>query len=107
MDPARRECVLARVQALCRKSEVAGRLTAAIEVEATRGDREQLLRDLDVRLNVAVNTVDFLARPIDEVIAEIRRDLGLEPKVVAARGAIDEDEEEPDDEGLERRRPER
>ncbi|HEY2661279.1 MAG TPA: hypothetical protein VGI79_16280 [Caulobacteraceae bacterium] len=98
MDPARRERVLARVQALCRKSEMAGRLTAAIEVETARGDRERLLRDLDVRLDVAVNTIDFLARPIDEVIAEIRYDLGLGPKVVAARGAVDEDEG-PDDEG--------
>ncbi|HEY2661615.1 MAG TPA: hypothetical protein VGI79_17985 [Caulobacteraceae bacterium] len=98
MDPARRECVLARVQALCRKSEVAGRLTAAIDVQATKGDRERLLRDLDVRPDVAVNTGDFLARPTDKVIADIRRDLGLELKAVASKAPLDDDDG-PDDEG--------
>ncbi len=96
MDQARGERVVARVKALCRKSELAGRLTAAIEIEAERGERERLLRDLDGRLDVAVNTVDFLARPLGEVIAEIRHDLGLGP--AAAEGGVDDDDQDLEDE---------
>ena len=92
MDRARHERVVARVRALCRRSEVVGRLTAAIEAEAAEGEVERLLGDLDQRLDVAANDIDFAARPIDEVIAGIRHDLGLEPRAVASRAALEDDE---------------
>ena len=98
MDRARHERVVARVRALCRRSEVAGRLTAAIEAEAAEGEVERLLGDLDQRLDVAANDIDFAARPIDEVIAGIRHDLGLEPRAVASRAAFEDDGEGFDDE---------
>jgi hypothetical protein len=101
MDQARYERVAARVRVLCRRSEVAGRLTAAIEAEAARGEAERLLSDLDRRLDVVAEEVDFAARPIEEVIDGIRLDLGLEPRVVrsrAASGGQGFDEEAADDE---------
>ena len=97
MDPAMRARVVARVQSLCRKSEMAGRLTAAIEFEAVRGDRERLLADLDRRLDVAVNSMGFLERPFEAVIAEIRHDLGLGPSPSATEGAGDDQQDDPDD----------
>ena len=99
MDQARLERVRARVEALCRKSEVAGRLKAAIEIETAEGDRERLLADLDRRLDVAVNGADFAERSIEAVVADIRHGLGLGPKPAAATVAVDDDEDL-DDEGL-------
>ena len=60
-----------------------------------RGERrERLLDDLDLKLDVAVNAINFAERPIEDVVAEIRHALGLAPMAAA------NDDEDPDDEDL-------
>ena len=98
MNQAMADKVRARYLAQCRKCEVAGRLSEQIETEVARGERrERLLDDLDLKLDVAVNTADFAERPIEDVVAEIRHGLGLGPKPVASNAAANDDEG-PDDE---------
>ena len=92
ITPARVERVKARLAALCRRSELLGRMAPAIEAETPdRGDRERLLADLRYRLDVATSAADFVSRPIDEVIAEIRYSMGLGPKPAAPMAASNDD----------------
>jgi hypothetical protein len=76
---AARDVEAGRLRAVRRKHEVRRCVEQAIEADASENDAEDLLGDLDERLDDGVYDFDFAERPVGELIARICRDLGVTP----------------------------
>ncbi len=68
---------LAAAQRTIRRAEVSIKVEHAIETEADERDVERLFDEFHERLIEASDEEDFVTRPLGEVIAAIRADLGL------------------------------
>ncbi len=68
---------LAAVRRVLRRNDVLVQVEQAIEDEAPESDAERLLDGLNERLDDIYEDEDFVGRPLGEVVAAIRADLGL------------------------------
>ena len=74
---ADRERVNANLRLMCRKADVLDAIEIAIEDDAPESDAERLYSDLYERLEDVSDEVGFADRPLGEVVAAIRQDLGF------------------------------
>jgi hypothetical protein len=98
-EQAQRAATIARERKARQKARVKRIVEQAIDAEADGSDREDLLGDLDERLEDADLDADLAERPIGEIVARICRDLGIpldwsrwedEAWALEEGGAIDE-----------------
>jgi hypothetical protein len=78
-EQAQRAATIARERKARQKARVKRIVEQAIEAEADGSDREDLLSDLDERLEDDDVDADFGERPTGEIIARICRDIGITP----------------------------
>src|SRR5260370_12559761 len=76
-EQAQRAATIARERKARQKARVKRIVEQAIDAEAEGSDREDLLGDLDERLEDL--DADFGQRPMGEIVARICRDLGVSP----------------------------
>ena len=65
------------VRRICRRAAVLETLAPAIRAETPESEHEQLLADLDERLETAVNEPHLVEQSLEALTARIRRELGL------------------------------
>jgi hypothetical protein len=78
-EQAQRAATLARERKARQKARVKRIIEQAIDAEADGSDREDLLGDLDERLEDEDLFADYDERPFGEIVARICRDIGIAP----------------------------
>ncbi len=78
-DQAQRAAAIKQARKAQQKARVKRIIEGVIDAEADGSDRENLLIDLDLRLDDEDLFADYDERPFDEIVARICRDLGITP----------------------------
>jgi hypothetical protein len=78
-DQAQRAATIKQARKAAQKNRVKRIVEGAIDAEADGSDRENLLIDLDLRLDDEDLFADYDERPFGEIVARICRDLGISP----------------------------